>query len=293
MKKRNLFCACILVVILLLLSGCGCQHEWEEATCRTAKTCIHCGKTEGEPLRHDWQEATCTSPKTCARCEKTKGEPLGHVPGEVVETVDVVKAERHCEQCCQTCGAVLSQSSEYVDSFLTDADTFVFSPNQFLNRLSNIAKEYYPDFTYSVTETISGAIVQLDWGIDEDYTTTLIFHHADYSAFTQAEYNTAGVYCVAFGCYGTLESTPTYLDQDMFFVIGQAVDPLFTSADLQLMLIMKLASLANTVEFGEPWGCWDNRQMLYQFSHNTFSADTGAMGYEGTLIYAVESLDEY
>lgn len=41
------------------LSGCGCRHEWQEATCTTPETCLLCGKTRGEPYGHiqgDWVE---------------------------------------------------------------------------------------------------------------------------------------------------------------------------------------------------------------------------------------------
>lgn len=293
MKKRNLFCACLLIFVLLLLSGCGCQHEWEEATCRTAKTCIHCGKTSGEPLRHDWQEATCTAPKTCARCGRTKGEALDHIPGEEVETLDVINAKYHREKCCTVCGSFLEQEDTDLDSFLTDESTFLFSPNQFLERFSTIVKEYYPNFSYSVEEVISGTMVFLDWGIGEDYSTHLIFHHADTSAYTLSEYDDPGVFCIAFLAYGVLESIPMYLEDDMLFAIALAADPLFADDDLDLLLYAKYVSLVNPSEGDDTLGYWAKHEMLYQFGHDVFSKDGTDTGCESALIYATISLDFY
>lgn len=56
-----------------------CPHEWAEANCSSPKTCLKCGKTEGEPLGdegHVWDSATCTEPKTCSRCGATEGKSL-------------------------------------------------------------------------------------------------------------------------------------------------------------------------------------------------------------------------
>ena len=77
MKKISVLFAAVLC--LLVLSGCGCKHEWQDATCTTPKLCKLCGEGEGEPLGHDWQEATCTTVKSCRRCGRTEGDPLGHV----------------------------------------------------------------------------------------------------------------------------------------------------------------------------------------------------------------------
>lgn len=37
-------------VLIVLLAGCACEHEWTEATYTEPKTCTKCGETEGEPL---------------------------------------------------------------------------------------------------------------------------------------------------------------------------------------------------------------------------------------------------
>lgn len=77
MKRIWLTCALVMVLVLPL-SGCGCDHEWLAATCSASKTCQLCGKTEGNPLSHTLQDATCTTPKTCTICNATEGNALGH-----------------------------------------------------------------------------------------------------------------------------------------------------------------------------------------------------------------------
>ena len=75
--KRTVF-ASVLLTSALFLSGCCMSHEWEEATCTAPKTCINCGKTEGETTEHDWKDATCTEAKTCVECGGVEGVPVEH-----------------------------------------------------------------------------------------------------------------------------------------------------------------------------------------------------------------------
>lgn len=84
-KHINPFLIIIPIAVLcLFLFGiisnhtCLFSHNWKDASCEEPKTCIRCGKTEGEPLGHNWNEADCEKPKTCIRCGKTEGKPLGH-----------------------------------------------------------------------------------------------------------------------------------------------------------------------------------------------------------------------
>ena len=54
---KRIISALLLVIMLLSLSACGCEHEWASATCTSPKTCTKCGETEGEALGHTWAEA--------------------------------------------------------------------------------------------------------------------------------------------------------------------------------------------------------------------------------------------
>ena len=89
----------LLILLGLLLTGCGCKHEWQSATCDTPKTCSLCQLTEGEALGHAWADATCETAKTCSTCQKTEGEPAGHKWEDA--TCDTAKT---CSVCQKTEG---------------------------------------------------------------------------------------------------------------------------------------------------------------------------------------------
>ncbi len=140
MKKNVLICL-LVMALLLLLSGCGCDHEWYAATCKAPKTCSLCGQTEGEALPHtwldatcttakictvcdtvdgealghSWQDPTCTDPKTCTRCDLTEGEAAGHQWEEAT-----TEAPQTCSACKKTTGKKLT-----VDPRFTTASTKV------------------------------------------------------------------------------------------------------------------------------------------------------------------------
>ena len=112
----------MLTALCLLLTACGCKHEWKDtpnahsqtcalcgeiqlkdeackwvdATCESPKTCSVCNKTEGEALGHTWADATCENPKTCSACKKTEGEALGHT--WVDATTEAPKTCSVCEK---------------------------------------------------------------------------------------------------------------------------------------------------------------------------------------------------
>ena len=96
--------------ILILISACGHEHSWIDATCTEPKTCSKCGETEGEPLGHEWVEATCDNPKTCSVCGQTEGEALGHTPGdwEIIEEESDSKSGRRVRK-CTICGKQIEE----------------------------------------------------------------------------------------------------------------------------------------------------------------------------------------
>jgi len=68
----------LLLILICLVSGCSCKHEWRRPDCETPKTCSQCGETEGTAPGHSWEAASCETPERCSACAMTKGEPLGH-----------------------------------------------------------------------------------------------------------------------------------------------------------------------------------------------------------------------
>ena len=107
MKKR-FFVGVLAMVLILLLAGCGCDHEWYAATCTDPKTCHLCSETEGEALGHSWQAADCTTAKTCTVCKVTEGEALGHTWQEAT-----TEAPETCSGCALTQGEKLKADPRF------------------------------------------------------------------------------------------------------------------------------------------------------------------------------------
>ena len=79
MKKRGYVLLAFVAMILIVISLTSCKkhkHNFVDATCTNAKTCLECGKTEGTALGHDWEDATIDHPKRCTRCGTTEGVDL-------------------------------------------------------------------------------------------------------------------------------------------------------------------------------------------------------------------------
>ena len=114
MKKHFLLIS-ILTLCIVLLSACGCRHEWTNTTCDTPKTCSLCGKTEGEALGHTWQNAGCSAPKTCTTCGETEGNALGHSWSEAT-----CQSPRTCSVCAATEGDAIGHT---FSNWLIDGDT--------------------------------------------------------------------------------------------------------------------------------------------------------------------------
>ena len=107
MKKKKVLLTITVLMMSVVLSACGHDHEWKDATCTTPKTCVTCEKTEGEALGHEWEEATCTEPKTCVTCGETEGETLGHEWEEATCT-----EPKTCVTCEKTEGEALGHEWE-------------------------------------------------------------------------------------------------------------------------------------------------------------------------------------
>lgn len=105
MKKLSFFLA--IALMLLTFSACGCEHQWNKATCLTPKTCSLCGETEGELAAHLFSPATCTLPKTCKVCEKTEGDATGHNFEDATCT-----SPKTCTKCGFTEGEALGHTWE-------------------------------------------------------------------------------------------------------------------------------------------------------------------------------------
>ena len=77
MNKRFVLIA-LLVMLAAVIAGCGCKHDWTDATCTEASRCRLCGAHRGEASGHSFQQATCLEPKPCTACGLKEGEALDH-----------------------------------------------------------------------------------------------------------------------------------------------------------------------------------------------------------------------
>lgn len=64
--------------ITFALGYCTGEHEWQDATCETPKTCSTCGKTEGDPLGHDWNAESVCQREGCGASNKITEINLSH-----------------------------------------------------------------------------------------------------------------------------------------------------------------------------------------------------------------------
>lgn len=94
----------VLLICLCIFSGCCIKHQWQEADCVTQKTCLKCGKTDGEAMGHSWIAATCTAPKSCAVCGETEGEIAQHT---------WMDATCLAPQTCSGCGITYGSTGEH------------------------------------------------------------------------------------------------------------------------------------------------------------------------------------
>lgn len=126
MKKKTV-CLVLAMILMALMAGCSCQHEW--------------------------QDATCTAPKTCSKCGETEGEVLAHVQGEWEIATDATYSNPGVKKaCCTLCGQVLAEESfikERIENGL-----FVFSKQELMDMLEEALAEYSSDFSVSEDSTL-------------------------------------------------------------------------------------------------------------------------------------------
>ena len=183
--KKNIFSLTILTFLLLVLVGCSCKHEWNDATCLTPKTCAKCAQVEGEALGHTWVDATCASPKTCSICgtveggtldhtwvaatcsapktcsicNSTTGKALAHIYGDweidVVATVSKSGLKtRYCTSCQKS-----DRESYNLESYVEDSK-FIFTPEEFRDRFFDIFVDLgYSKFGGAQTREKDGQVI--------------------------------------------------------------------------------------------------------------------------------------
>lgn len=141
---KKMVCILMLAVSILLFAGCGCSHEW--------------------------QEATCTEPKTCSKCGEIEGEALGHVPGDWEDgEIDFILEKKQENRYCSVCGEMLDTKSVPVTVFFHDGIfdmTVVDFSERLETQLKNIAEILEKNYRVECTiDDVEGAVCTV---INED-----------------------------------------------------------------------------------------------------------------------------
>lgn len=86
-------------------------------------------------LQHDWQEATCVTPKTCSKCGEIDGTVLDHTEGtwEIDGKANYVTSLVTLKKKCTVCGTVLETDMKSV--CLHQDGVFLFNPSEYAERL--------------------------------------------------------------------------------------------------------------------------------------------------------------
>ena len=122
--RKQLF-LCVFAALLLLLSGCQCQHEWSSGSCEDPVLCEKCGEAQGEPLGHSFGK------------ERVLAEPYQGQAGQKAEV---------CSICAE------AKTEEYPAAELFQGETFTLTPREFHERLAYLGGELSESLTVDFEE---------------------------------------------------------------------------------------------------------------------------------------------
>lgn len=228
--KKYVSLMIILLICLLSFSGCSCKHTWIEAT--------------------------CVSAKTCSICNVAEGEPLGHTPGQWQETADPVAATVSRVQHCTVCNDVTAAETVPLNAMIQD-ELFIFTPNEFMERLAALANQYVDGFSYEFI-TNNGLMAYV---YSNEKQSILQFFRHDATLLSSGDKDVAEVWCVSLIAIGEA-------DADLRHCIYMACDPMLnkdTAFDLDVELSVAFLNAAST---GEALGYYQYNELLYETTYN-------------------------
>ena len=116
--KRKFIYTLLAISLSTILTACGHEHTWVEATCTQPKHCSECEEIEDNILEHSWVEVTCAEAKHCSKCGITEGEALPHTLTEAN-----FQQPATCEVCGETDGEKLQADFEkYGWEYVSEVD---------------------------------------------------------------------------------------------------------------------------------------------------------------------------
>lgn len=173
-----------------------CEHNWKAATCTEPAVCTQCGETSGDPAGHKWRLATCTAARSCNVCRYVLGTPLGHADGETKAHTDMITAQVVETVYCKRCKKEIDERTRSLESFVKD-DMFMFTPEEFLERMVKIVSECYEysDVCYRVTSVEGMLVGDLYYG--DGLEATFTFFRSNMYPVQYNELKEKDVFCVA------------------------------------------------------------------------------------------------
>lgn len=224
--KKHVSLIIYLLICLSTLAGCSCKHTWIDANCVTARTCSVCNMTEGEPL--------------------------GHSPGQWQETADPIAAVVSRVQHCTVCNAVTAEETVPLNT-MRQNELFVFTPNEFMERLKTIADQHIDNFSYEFIPG-NGLMAYL---YSNEKQSILQFFRRDTTLLAMDETDIAVVWCVSLIAIGEA-------DADLRHCLFMACDPLLDKETAYHLDIELSVALLNATSNGESFGYYQNHELLYE-----------------------------
>lgn len=262
MRNRIILTSLTLILALLTLSSCSCNHNWQEATCTKPQTCKLCGETKGNTVDHVFTDASCTSPQTCLECGYTTGSMLDHEYSELTCATRQV-----CKICSQFSG--ITKEHNYAEASCTSPKTCFDCGKTSGEPLGH----NYSDATYTTPQTCTncgntqGDILQLSDSCDK----VLASGYEENGDFYQLVANESESYNGVYLEIGIIKNNSWLLpltnkmpliDEDGT-IFGQRVTSIYDEKHLTILYIGNGCFLCESIS-GETWnGAFSTENIIY------------------------------
>ena len=215
---------------------------------------------------------------------------MGHTPGQTDTGYDIVACETVQKTLCDRCSLYISRETSPLASFSVN-HLFIFSPEEFLNRVASIAKDTYPKFRYEIDNAQELLYVHLYFDDSSTHEYTLAFFDADSQPFRREDFQSQGIWCVCLQNLSPITEDAAYIPIDpvLLEIFSQSCDPILTEEDLYVLQLMQMTTLANWIDFGEQSGTYEKNGIFYEFSYriiDLFDDEVCFLDASSILIYA-------
>lgn len=176
----------------------------------------------------------------------------------------------------------------------TDDNVFIFSPQEFIDRMERYAKESYPDFRYTIDSINTGSAGNaLFIRIYPDESSTVVyglsFRGANGAYFLKKDMNTSQIQgvCLEKICEIDVKTGDGLdpIDFQLAEAFYRACDPVVSEDDLYTQQLMHLCTFANWVDNNEPIGNTEMNGIQYAFQYS--------IGKSGGQYIDVESIQAF